>query len=243
MAIFLIQTINSQVKYDFSFNLVEAVRYAEWWSGEDCQHAIIFNAEPVMPGCIPVGSVEFVLEYMKNFENVNPNTIKPTNVPKELFISKYLKRACWYSKKEKLKIEKPIFVKSADKYKLFADIVSSIDEVPNGNLFCSQKVKIDSEWRAFIYNKRLVGLNNYGGDFATFPDILLIKEMINAYEKCPNAYTLDVGINETGTFIIEVHPFVSCGLYGFAELKILPAMFIQGYKYFLESAANKKLEV
>lgn len=49
--------------------------------------------------------------------------------------------------------------------------------------------------------------------------------MIREYKSCPIAYTLDVGVNSNNTFIIEVHDFFSCGLYGFSDNKILPYMF------------------
>jgi len=57
----------------------------------------------------------------------------------------------------------------------------------------------------------------------------LIKQMIQDYKSAPKAYTLDVGINEKGTFIIECHTFFSCGLYGFTDYKLLPLMFISAW--------------
>ena len=39
-----------------------------------------------------------------------------------------------------------------------------------------------------------------------FPDVDLIKEMIKDFNY-NNAYTLDVGINKDGTFLIECHDF------------------------------------
>jgi hypothetical protein len=57
--------------------------------------------------------------------------------------------------------------------------------------------------------------------------------MTQAYKSAPVAYTLDVGVNNDGTFVIECHDFFSCGLYGFAKLDILPPMFSQWYHEFL----------
>ncbi len=73
-------------------------------------------------------------------------------------------------------------------------------------------------------NGELVGLQNYSGDFVNFPDVKKINKMISVYAG-PVAYTLDVGINSRGTFVVEVHDFFSCGLYGFSDRKILPFMF------------------
>ena len=55
--------------------------------------------------------------------------------------------------------------------------------------------------------------------------------MIKNYTTSPKAYTLDIGVNKKdGTFVIEVHNFFSCGLYGFSDHKLLPLMFISGWK-------------
>ena len=86
-------------------------------------------------------------------------------------------------------------------------------------------IDIDSEWRVFVFNQTLYGIQNYSGDFTMFPDVKLIKEMIKNYNN-NGAYTLDIGINNDGTFIIECHDFFSCGLYGFSDYKMLPLMFI-----------------
>ena len=97
----------------------------------------------------------------------------------------------------------------------------------------SQVILIDSEWRAFVYKGKLVGLQNYCGEFTLFPDVEKIKEMIKAYKSAPIAYTLDVGINANGTFVIEVHDFFSCGLYGFSDSS-LPFMFSQWFHQYIQ---------
>lgn len=123
---------------------------------------------------------------------------------------------------------KKLFIKSATYYKSFADITKCPEEVPEGTYIISDVVDIKSEWRAFVFCDRLFDIRRYAGDFKVFPDIKLIEEMIKDYKTSPAAYTLDVGINDNGTFIIEVHPFVSCGLYGFSHY-LLPEMAIKGF--------------
>jgi hypothetical protein len=102
----------------------------------------------------------------------------------------------------------------------------------------SEKLDIVSEYRVFVYRDKLVGINNYGGEFNKLPDLYLIEKMINEYKNekdRPGAYTLDVAITKEGkTTLIEVHPFVSCGLYGFRRYDILPQMMIAGYKSAIE---------
>jgi len=59
--------------------------------------------------------------------------------------------------------------------------------------------------------------------------------MIKTFKpEAPVAYTLDVGINNRSTFVIEVHDFFACGLYGFADLNLLPLMFYRWFKEFMK---------
>ena len=78
-------------------------------------------------------------------------------------------------------------------------------------------------------------MRSYAGDFRATPDFDKIDAMIAAYRnEAPAAYTLDVAVTETGdTVILEVHPFVSCGLYGFDQGDKLIKMLIDGYRALL----------
>lgn len=92
-------------------------------------------------------------------------------------------------------------------------------------------VDIKSEWRAFVYKGELLDVRNYSGDFRIFPDISIIEEMIKDYKNSPKAYTLDVAVDDKeNTVLIEIHQFFSCGLYGFADYRVLPKMFIDTHK-------------
>ena len=155
--------------------------------------------------------------------------LKPINVPKELF--SYANRHIFNGTEKDLKGHGKSFVKSNDSIKKFTEIIEDNYKLPIGNYQISEVISIDSEWRAFVYQNKLVGLENYCGEFTMFPDIYMIKRMIAAYKSAPIAYTLDVGINNEGaTFVIEVHPMVSVGLYGMADHAILPHMFYKAFK-------------
>ena len=234
---FLIQTIDNMVVHDFSFTLIEAIKYNNWYNGEKIYDYILqentnlsinSNDQPYkedVEGIIPIGSVEFVLKYLNDYYNIN--NIKPLNIPEELNKYKYIKRNVWnfYPFQNDKYINKTVFVKSKTKIKGYTDIVKYTD-VPTGEFIVSELIDIQSEWRAFVWKHTLYGLQNYSGDFTMFPDIKLIKKMISDYSN-DGAYTLDVGINDKdGTFIIECHDFFSCGLYGFADYRVLPLMFI-----------------
>jgi len=223
---FLIQTIDGRVRHDFSFTLLESIEYQKWLN-KDNSIEVQFTDEKTISDCVPIGSVEFVSKYLYDYYELIP---KPINIPFELMDNK------WTGRNVINGIEKDIigekFVKSNDKIKSFTEICNS---APKGNYQISDVINIDSEWRAFVYNGKLVGIQNYSGEFDIFPDVNKIRKMINTYKNQPIAYTLDVAISKGNTVIIEIHDFFSVGLYGFTNHKILPFMFSNWFYSFIKN--------
>jgi hypothetical protein len=243
---FLIQKCSKQVRHDFAFTLLEAVHFNDWLLDREKIITRFINTEfdrekrvftkfdfkPQHKNYVPVGSIEFVTEFIKHFYGY---PVKPINIPQELLDIKFTKRFVFNGTEKEIVGEK--FVKSNDQIKAYTEIVTDNVDVPEGNYQISEVIDIDSEWRAFVYGGKLVGLKNYSGSFTYFPDIHAISDMIGRYEhsdSVPIAYTLDVGVNTLdGTFIIEVHDFFSCGLYGFADLNLLPRMLYNWFQEYL----------
>jgi hypothetical protein len=248
---FLIQKCFNEVKDDFAFTLLKAIDYTNWYrNNKDIKYKFInteyysgkftkLEFKPFHKDYVPIGSVEFVSEFIKHFYDY---PVKPINIPEELLDNKYTKRFVFNGTEKEVVGEK--FVKSNDKIKGFCQIVTDDTDIPEGNYQISEPIDIDSEWRAFVYDGKLVGLQNYAGDFTLSPHIPTLMDMIARYEKdenAPIAYTLDVGVkvsdtyvNQMGiTFVIEVHDFFSCGLYGFSDLLILPNMFHRWFREYL----------
>lgn len=227
---FLIQTIRGEVKHDFSFALIEACNYNNWYRGsEDFTYELtdFENSKKLSKkGFIPIGSVEFVLAYLKRHYNITP---APINIPEELMTPNFTCRNVFNGTENDIIGEK--FVKSNSTIKYFTEICES---APTGNYQISDLIDISSEWRSFIYKGKLVGLQNYSGDFCVFPDVDKINDMIKAYKNQPTAYTLDVAISNKETVIIEVHDFFSCGLYGFSDYKVLPFMFARCFQELIQ---------
>jgi len=251
---FLIQKINGQIVHDFSFTLLESIRYNNWYhKNNDIKHKFINSFDGVEPDggypittfkhyhytqkYVPIGSVEFVNDFLDRFYGF---VLQPTNVPEELF--HYAGRQIFNNNNASFRyLNGKFFFKSNDEIKGYSGYYDSgiPTEIPEGNYQISEFVEnIESEWRAFVYQGELVGLHNYSGDFTRFPNVDIINGMIKMYKSAPIAYTLDVAISDDrGTFVIELHNFISCGLYGFAEHKILPYMF---YKSFHELIQKSK---
>lgn len=226
---FLIQTLNGRVKYDFAFTLLESIDFLRWFRN-DSTIDYEFTDGDTIPDCIPIGNVGFVQNYLKKYYNLS---VKPVNIPDELLGSFFTGRKVFNGTEKD--ITGRSFVKSNDKIKSFTNICT---EAPEGNYQISEVIDIDSEWRAFVYEGRLVGLNNYSGRFDLFPDVIKIKQMIAAYTKQPAAFTLDVAISNEETVVIEVHDFFSCGLYGFDDHNVLPYMYSRWFYQFIQK--NKK---
>lgn len=228
---FLIQTIDGEIKHDFSFTLLESIKYNNWFNNnEDIKYEL--TDKKTKPGFIPIGEVGFVVQYLKDFHQKYP---LPINVPEELF--RFAKRYIFNGNEESFINKGQMFVKSNDviKYPHNGVIDSGGLDLPVGSYQFSNIIDIQSEYRCFVFKNKLVGIQNYSGDFEIFPDVNIIKNMIMDYKKSPIAYTLDVGVSKSGTFVIEVHDFFSCGLYGFSDHRILPFMHSQWFYEFLKS--------
>lgn len=236
---FLIQTIDGKVKHDFSFTLIQSLDYHNWINNDkNAKYRLVNDLSKIKkPIYIPIGSVEFVSEYLQKFYDIIP---KPLNVPNQLNQLKFTHRNIINGTEKDIVHHK--FFKSNDKIKGVSGVCSDI-VIPNGNYQISDIIDILSEWRCFVFQGKLVGLSNYSGDFRIFPNIKKIEEMIKEYESAPIAYTLDVGIDfdrndDKHTFVIECHEFFSCGLYGFSDHKILPIMFIRGFNEIVKKNLN-----
>jgi len=235
---FLIQTIDKKIEHDFAFTLLKSIDFKNWLNRNDVNNKTYYRffdtgvdqKEFVFKSFhhtyVPIGSVEFVLAFLQQFHNT---TLKPINVPIELLNERFSLRKIFNGTEKDLKGK--MFVKSNDKIKNICGIFNEdeLHELPKGNYQFSEVISIDSEWRAFVYNRKLVGLQNYLGEFTKFPNADAIKEMIDEYELAPIAYTLDVGVNDSGTFIIECHEFFSCGLYSFNS-PYYPNMLYRAFK-------------
>lgn len=236
MANFLIQTIDGQVRHDFSFALMEAIDFQNW-SHKGSHDYVLIDMKNMLEHdfteYIPSGTIQFIQKFLQSFYDIH--SISPINIPLQLFKEEYLKRNVVIKNKGFYEFENEKFVKSDIRLKGATEIMNSLNVREGERYLVSDLVDIESEWRTFIFNKKIVGLQNYLGDFTMMPDINLINEMVSKYDNSPTAYTIDVGINFTeGTFLIECHNIFSVGTYGFSNNQVLPQMIIAGFRHLLK---------
>ena len=190
---FLIQKIDRKIKHDFSFTLIQAIDYHRWHDKKSkicysfCNDVKLIN--PYLLEVVPIGSVEFVCEYLNRIGCKEP---KPKNVPEELF--DYVCRNIINGTKKDIVGKK--FVKSNDKIKKEPIIIdNNLNDIAEGNYQISEVIPdIESEWRGFVYNNKLVGLQNYCGDFTMFPNVQFIQSIIDRYKYIGAPISMDFRI-------------------------------------------------
>lgn len=261
--LFVLQMNGDGVLDDAAAAVYNAVCFQRWFRGKspysccfsqngetlslttDCRRQYVVGKD--VRRIIPVGSLEFC-------ERFTGKRVTPLNIPAELMDEQFTHRKCAYIHGNKIADIFPecdkLFVKNADVAKddtvetgvFDRAYLRALSDCPS-RLFVSEPVDFISEWRCFIYRGKLLYIACYSGDEWMLPDKQSVIDMTTAFSSAPDAYTLDVGILSTGgTAVVEVHNFVSCGLYGFGanNAEDLIHMVIAGYRNWIEKPENNK---
>lgn len=209
---------------------------------------------------VPVGDLGFVSRWLTLMPNAADPSMTPIEIPPAL--RKFAGRRWRLSLGDELLGDDfdshKTFLKDADTLKKWNSLLCGGDMsglVDRDTTYAvSEKVDFLSEWRTFVNDGRIVGIENYLGDPTLFPEREILFDMVRKMQaagEAPGAYTLDVGVMAAGstshlrstqisdghaTVPIEVHPFVACGLYGFSDPRELPDMIISGYNWYYKDA-------
>lgn len=163
-----------------------------------------------------VGSTEFMREVFKRVNKLNVRVPENTNRPCEIItLGEAYKRVEEGDK---------IFVKPLE-IKLFTGLVldgmkyTCLTGIPEETLvmvYAPFNTKIESEWRIYIHNHKMVDARNYSGDFIVGPDYTYVLSVIEQNKtKFPCAYTIDIGILYSGeNVVIEYNDMWAIGNYG-----------------------------
>jgi hypothetical protein len=175
-----------------------------------------------------IADIDQTLAY---FDRIGVKYPEPLNVPKELEI--YAERDFAYTTIGELKAKKdtftfPLFMKPRRRLKQCpAGVITNVKNIEltlagipdDVEIVVSGVLDMVSEYRCFVQEGNLVGIQHYQGDFRIFPDMLEVQNMIRDYKSAPSAYTLDVAIVPIGretaaTVIVECNDGWSVGHYG-----------------------------
>lgn len=200
-----------------------------------------------MKEVIPVGDLDFVGLFLKEVHGIE--NMNPIEVPDVLRQDKFLKRKYSIVGLDELPKEGMFFTKYVSKLKQFSHTgmietlqyqdVGKEPFLKPGLYQVSEVVDILVEYRCFIHNDKLIAMNYYDGDCTVFPDVKELRSMICTYmldKNRPKAYTMDIAvIKNRGTAILEVHPWVSVGLYSYMFGSDLPYCYRDGFLYYIEN--------
>lgn len=244
---FIIQKTKEHVDSD-SATLVESIEYQRFMGNKDYEYFTVENLNDIQHlnnvkgEKIPIGSVEFVKEFIDKYNLPNKN-FEPIFLNNE-FTKHQKVTESLIDIENALNYNEEVFIKPFDTFKSdFSDIYGYIFNKKDTHLFESDKKyllsKVEtilSEYRIFVFFDEIKGIYNYSGDFTEFLNkshVSTIKKMISSVniDKL-NAYTLDIAILENNNIqLLEIHPFSSCGLYGFSDYSVIPQMYINAFKY------------
>lgn len=171
---------------------------------------------------IPIGSIQFVELWLKTYKNIDK--MQPIEIPPILRTEEFLKRDYKFIVKHQLPKTGKYFIKNIDRLKtgtFVGDmtkwwIAYSTDFGHNDMFAVSSIVDIQSEWRVYVIDEKIDKVVNYDGNPTIFPDMILVQRAIDLFistGQAPKSFTIDVAISDEGTFILELHPFTSIGLY------------------------------
>ena len=191
------------------------------FDGDDIENTLTCYPLDITKDVI-IGSVESTNEFFKGCGIEMP---KYLGYPDEL--TGYLWRKIINVKMIDLNyVEPPYFIKPAHGVKLFTgelitkqaqlkflyDYYEISDETA---ILMSQPINIISEYRCFVHEGELKGIQYYLGDYKLYPDIRVVESMISDYTSSNCAYTLDVGVTDDGkTILVEVNDMWAIGSYG-----------------------------
>lgn len=189
---------------------------------------------------IPIGTLEYVRAWLKKYKGIEE--MKPIEVPEILREEKYLGRSYDIVSFEDLELRGYKFIKDIDKLKQFSFTgdLGNLDKNDKSifvsqNYLISNVVDIMSEYRVFVSDMSIKAIQFYDGDCTVFPDVSLLREMVGKYylvQDRPKSYTMDIAILKNGrTIILEVHPVVSVGTYGYSEYALLD-MYKNGIQFY-----------
>lgn len=198
------------------------------------------------PEFIPVGDIPFVHSWLQsNYKK----DMAPIEVPDCLRKQEYLFRGYNFMEKKDIPFgcKQKKFIKNVSRLKefnnaLYEGMIPSWSILPEGVYLVSDWINILSEFRVFVYKDKIQAVQPYLGMPLAFPEPFKIWRMVKDFTadpKRPGAYAMDIAVCKDNssvvhTVILEVHPLVSCGLYGFCSME-LPDMLAEGIRYYTET--------
>ena len=208
------------------------------------------NGKAVKHHIVPVGSIQFcnIMGYA-----IGCRSLPALNVPEELADEAFAGRPIFRCR-DKGELHdvlmssepKQFIVKPDNIAKRFEAQLVRNEETAIGSFtrqywepyFVSERIMEDivAEWRIFFWRDEIIEAEPYYlGNWAC-PDERFVSKALETWKTGkPYAGTLDIAILDSGkNIVIEAHPLIACGLYGF-EGPSLPPMLNAAWKWYVEN--------
>ncbi len=132
----------------------------------------------------------------------------------------------------------PLFIKSVAQKGFTGKVVRSPkDFIGIGaqgqpqEIFCSDIVDFQSEWRGYLRYGKLIDLKSYSGKIGVFPNMTVVNAAIADWEDKVAGCSIDFGVTKEGrTLVVECNDGFALGNYGVKSLsyaKMLSARWFQ----------------
>lgn len=259
MTHFVIETKNKNIDSEEVFVFFKSLdRFKFLHDFSFCDESDLAHLSLPKDSVIPVGEIPFVQKFLSlYFPNV---PMKPLEIPKFLQLPFFLKRDYQVLSFSEIPSAGRFFLKDASKLKSFSynghlerieqnsDI--TISEInPDTKVVLSESVSFEVEYRCFVRDGDIQGVQFYDGNWLVFPDngmVDMVKSaaiLIQKHLPHLTSYTIDVGlIKDKGWAIIELHPFCAVGLYGFNDYDLCN-YYIEGFKFYIEESSLNLLKI
>lgn len=247
---FVIQTNSQgQIETDIGLALLDAISVQNW--SHNRNNAIKYRLQnylcKISDDYVPVGTIDWIRAVSGVF-------LRGVNLPTEFQCKPFIRRLVKILTREQLGVlvNSPItnasrrddkfFIKPSSLAKSFPPVVISRQNIYKLNdqtlknetlYFCSEVVDIQAEWRAFIYDGKIIDVKMYNGSWdkpITKDEIEVFKYQIGQAKLPFKACTVDFARTNYGIEWIEIHNFVACGLYGFDNPQFLIKMLRTAWK-------------
>lgn len=219
----------------YNINAFSAMLGFEQMGFQTILFSSLSELETVAETNIVVGGVGWVKAFLEQRE------IRLKDIDYPMQLNMFYGREIWNTTTKELlsqKLEKPIFVKpklgkqfNGFVYTSERDLIGRITASQNVEVYCSEVLKIEEEWRCFIKYGEILDIKRYAGRLGFCYDFELVKQMVEQYSKSPKGYALDIGVTDQGkTVIIEINDGYSLGSYGLDSLlyaKLLSARWAE----------------
>lgn len=184
---------------------------------------------------IVVGYVDDVRSMLRKYDITAPEM----DYPEEL--TGYLGRKVWKSRLSTIANHPEnwnVFVKPVEDKKFTGVVVRNTrDLVGSGSygedpeVWCSEVVKFQAEWRCFVRYGQILDVRRYKGSWRLHFDPQILHNMVTQFRSAPSGYAVDIGLTEQGeTLLIEVNDGYALGHYGLLSLdyaKLLAARWAE----------------